>query len=123
MKRPQKGSKEHPEDVLTGTMKDRSTEAFQIGTKQFKPYIYIPKNESRETTCQDSLEQQKLQNEFLHIQGVGAVRVVQLVQQWLSTDAKSKNPVVVQSTKMEVDTGILNKQALMPAKERTFQYG
>lgn len=56
MKRPQKGSKEHPEDVLTGTMKDRSTEAFQIGTKQFKPYIYIPKNESRETTCQDSLE-------------------------------------------------------------------
>lgn len=30
MKRPQKGSKEYEEGVLTGNMKGRSTEAFQI---------------------------------------------------------------------------------------------
>jgi hypothetical protein len=32
--------------------------------------------------------------------------VVQLVQQWLSTNRKSKNPVVVQYTRLDVSAGL-----------------
>ena len=52
---------------------------------------------------------------------------MQPIQQWLSTNGKSKNPVVVQSTKLDVLAGlqyitrILKKYAVMVVKEFTCQ--
>ena len=48
--------------------------------------------------------------------------VVQLVQQWLSINGKSKNPILVQSTRLDISAGIqykliLKKYALVPVKE------
>lgn len=35
-----------------------------------------------------------------------AYRLVQLVQQWLPPDRKSKNPVVLQSVRVDVSAGL-----------------
>lgn len=52
--------------------------------------------------------------------------VIQPVQQWLSISRKSKNPVVLQFTKLDVSAGlqyvkIPKKWGPMPVKEWTFQ--
>lgn len=63
---------------------------------------------------QGSLEEQDLQNKSLYRKGIDQNDlqfVVQLVQQWLSTNKSSKNPVVVHSMRLmsSVQTGIPNK--------------
>ena len=47
--------------------------------------------------------------------------MVQLVQQWLSTNGWSTNPVAIQSMKLDVSAWIPKNWALMPVKEWTVQ--
>lgn len=43
---------------------------------------------------------------YIRQDSAGSQAVVQLVQQWLSTNEKSKNPAVVQSVRLDVATGL-----------------
>lgn len=83
--------------------------------KKIHPYtsaalepLQVPKS----VISQGSLEEQNLQNKYMYVYiQNGLQAIVQLGQQWLFTNGRSMNPVVVQSVRLDVSAG------LMPAKE------